>query len=254
VQSGASLSGWDENGDNPLHAAVRMKDTQLAALMLSKGAKIDEVTRLAYRTAEDDHPQAAPVNQANQANRPAGARPAADPAPDYAKLGYKPRITLRPVEGANGIPPPPAPTTALLLAASLGSTDMMKMLVAAGAQADMKAEDGSNIVIAAASSGKLPAVEYALSLHPDLKDARRDGSTALHLAVANAKDDDGIAVVRYLIDKGAPLDGKNGRGQTPGAMAARGIPKLKALFDQISAEHASAPVPAGQTAVAATKG
>ncbi len=56
--------------------------------------------------------------------------------------------------------------TPLMLAARFDHPDIMHALMDAGADAAIKAQDGSTLLIAAASSGHLDAVQYAWQLDP----------------------------------------------------------------------------------------
>jgi ankyrin repeat protein len=57
----------------------------------------------------------------------------------------------------------------------------------------------------------IAAAAVALELGADVNAANGEGDTALHIAAALALDD----VVRFLVQRGAALDARNKRGQTP---------------------------------------
>lgn len=110
--------------------------------------------------------------------------------------------------------------TPLMLAAKADHVDVMRALAAAGADAKLKAQDGTNVLSAAAGSGHLDAVQYAYELSPDVKVAStRTGGTLLHAAVVGtleaATEDQICEVIRFLAAHGAPLDDTDVRGRTP---------------------------------------
>ncbi|MEI6569081.1 MAG: 3-hydroxyacyl-ACP dehydratase FabZ, partial [Verrucomicrobiota bacterium] len=105
------------------------------------------------------------------------------------------------------LPPPPSPTPPLLIAARAGSTEAMKVLIAAGAKPDAKAQDGLTLLLAAAGSGNLEALKYALTLVPDINALAQGGKSIMHMALANrtAPAADTEAIITYLADKGTAL-------------------------------------------------
>lgn len=126
--------------------------------------------------------------------------------------------------------------TPLLLAARYASIDMMRALVASGADIRLAAKDGTTPLIAAANSDRrrqgvlsaarqhvppadesqgLEAVKILLELGADINAANQAGETALHVAATGQLN----TIVQLLAERGAKLDVKNKRGQTPLALA-----------------------------------
>jgi len=124
--------------------------------------------------------------------------------------------------------------TPYLLAAKYLEIDMMTVLAAAGADRQLPLKDGMTPLMAAAGMGSAPqanrrnltvfdggkvederlvvqAVTTALRLGADVNAVTRAGDTALHSAASMGYD----AVVQLLVDRGARLNVKNARGQTP---------------------------------------
>ena len=127
----------------------------------------------------------------------------------------------------------PGEQTPLLLAAKGDHVDVMRALVAAGADAKLNAQDGTTVLSAAAGSGHLDAVQYAYELNPDVKVASCiTGATIIHAAVLGtldvATEDQICEVIRFLADHGAPLDNVDSRGRTP-LFYANGPPIDKAV-------------------------
>ena len=99
----------------------------------------------------------------------------------------------------------------------------MRVLVAAGADPKLKAQDGTTLLMAAAGSGHVDVVKYAYELAPDINAVTATHDNAVHAAVShtleNATEPEVKEVVQFLADKGADLDVKNARGRTPIAIA-----------------------------------
>jgi ankyrin repeat protein len=138
--------------------------------------------------------------------------------------------------------------TPYALAAKLLEADIMRVLAAAGADTRRPMKDGATPLMAASGMGivapaqdekrgtdrrglaivdggvvepesrVLETVTTALSLGSDIDAANAAGETALHIAAAQGYE----TVVRALAERGANLNARNARGQTPlGALVAR---------------------------------
>jgi len=109
--------------------------------------------------------------------------------------------------------------TPLLLAAKTNHLDVMHALVAAGADPKLKAQDGSTLLMAAASSGHIETVQYAYELDPDVKAVTDAGRTVMHASVLGSMQTSTqpeiCKVVQFLADKGADLDPSDSTGRTP---------------------------------------
>jgi len=190
---GANPNTSDREGETPLHIAARSGDLALVEKLLAKGASVN-------------------------------ARTAATPAPAGGSGGEGIFGVFRYIAGER---------TPLMLAAKADHVDVMRALVAGGADAKLKAQDGTTVLSAAAGSGHLDAVEYAYELNPDIKVASTvTGTTLLHAAVLGtlgvATEDQICEVIRFLAAHGAPLDETDGRGRTP-LFYANGPPIDKAV-------------------------
>ena len=98
--------------------------------------------------------------------------------------------------------------------------DVMRALVAAGADAKLKAQDGTSVLTAAVASGHLDAVQYAYKIDPDVKATSSvTGATLMQAAVEDTfslvTDDQVCEVIRFLASHGAALDGTDAIGKTP---------------------------------------
>jgi ankyrin repeat protein len=129
--------------------------------------------------------------------------------------------------------------TPFFLAAKFLEGDMMRALVAAGADARLGVKDGTTPLMAATGVGwkggsvtrrdtvsffaavrpdedrVLAAVKLMLDLGADVNASNQNGDTALHGAASHGY----TAVTQLLVDHGAKLDVKNKRGQAPSDIA-----------------------------------
>ena len=109
--------------------------------------------------------------------------------------------------------------TPLLLAANANHEDVMRALVAGGADPKLKAQDGTTLLMAAAGSGHVEVVRYAYELDPDVKAVTDTGRTVMHASVfgsmTNSTQPEVCKVVQFLADKGADLDPSDSTGRTP---------------------------------------
>jgi ankyrin repeat protein len=120
---------------------------------------------------------------------------------------------------SGGFRPIAGEITPVHVAARANQLGIMKLLVAAGADPKVRAEDGTTLLMAAANSTNVKVVEYAYELDPDVKAVTQSGATVVHAAVTGvgpAADQAEICkVIQFLAEKGAPLDERNANGRTP---------------------------------------
>ena len=116
--------------------------------------------------------------------------------------------------------------TPFLLAAMAGDVPVMRVLVAGGADPQLVTKDRTTPVMVAAGLGRfressvtqssaLDAVALALELGGDVNAVNEAGDTALHGAASMSAN----AIVQLLVDRGAMVNLKNKRGQTPLAVS-----------------------------------
>lgn len=136
-------------------------------------------------------------------------------------------------------PAPVPPTPPLLLAAQAGQVAVMKRLVERGADPRFVAQNGVNVVLAAASGRSAAALEEALALAPDANVGDARGTTPLHLVIGGGMHEELGAMLRVLAAHGARPDRANGKGTTPAQMAEGGLATVKAVYDQVFGQKAA---------------
>jgi uncharacterized protein len=132
------------------------------------------------------------------------------------------------------LPAPLIGSTPYMLAAKFLEPDIMRALVAGGADPKMTMPNGSTPLMLAAGMGSginasrrgiavidfgkvepesqvLEAVTVAVEFDGDVNAANPAGDTALHTAASVGRN----TVVQFLVDHGAEINAKNKRGQTP---------------------------------------
>ena len=111
--------------------------------------------------------------------------------------------------------------TPLMVAARSDHEQVMRALVAAGADPTLKAQDGSTLLMAAASGARLPTFKYAYEIDPSIDAVTTAGNTVMHVAVGlNGRTQPEVCeVIQFLADHHAKLDELNEAGRTPIAIA-----------------------------------
>jgi ankyrin repeat protein len=111
--------------------------------------------------------------------------------------------------------------TPLMMAARGDHEEIMRALVAAGADPALRAQDGSSLLMAAAAGGRLRTLRYAYEIDPSLDIVTTTGNTPMHVAVGlNGRTQPEVCeAIQFLADRGAKLDELNGAGRTPIAVA-----------------------------------
>jgi ankyrin repeat protein len=123
--------------------------------------------------------------------------------------------------GGGGRGGPAGEQTSLMMAARADHEDVVRALVAAGADPALRAQDGSSVLMAAVGGGRLSTVEYVYEIDQDVDVVTTTGNTVMHAAVAiNGRTQPEVCeVIQFLADHGAKLDEMNAAGRTPIAVA-----------------------------------
>ena len=125
--------------------------------------------------------------------------------------------------GGGGFRPGPSgEQTPLMMAARADKEDVMRALVAAGANPALKAQDGANLIMAAAGGARLPTFKYAYELSPEVDVVTTPaGNTPMHAVVGlnGRTQPEVVELIQFLADHGAKIDEMNAAGRTPIALA-----------------------------------
>jgi ankyrin repeat protein len=115
----------------------------------------------------------------------------------------------------------PGEQTPLMIAARADHEEVMRALVAAGADPSLKAQDGTTLLMTAAAGSRLKTFKYAYELDPNVHVATTTGNTPMHVAVAmnDRTQPEVCEVIQFLADHGAALDEMNAAGRTPISIA-----------------------------------
>jgi ankyrin repeat protein len=154
--------------------------------------------------------------------------------------------------GARTITAMPIGATAFFVATWSQNPALMRLLLAAGADPRLAADDGTTPLMAAAGvlgrpagmRGKngppeaVEAVRIALENGGEIQAANAAGQTALHGAARMGLD----PVVELLVEGGAKLDAADNNGDTPLALAKRAeAQSTVALMTRLTGERATQP-------------
>jgi ankyrin repeat protein len=106
--------------------------------------------------------------------------------------------------------------TPLMVAARANQLEVMKLLVAAGADPKLRADNGTTTLMYGAGA-KLPTVKYAYEIDPNVDVVNQSGQTPIHASISGGvqrTQDEIVEVIQFLADKGAKLDEVDNAGRT----------------------------------------
>jgi len=215
----------NEAGMGPLYAAIDMH-----RLAIGHGRPnprpsgrldaLDVVKRLLDRKADANAVLKAPMFQRHHTMGDFALAKGATPFMRAAKSGDVEVMKLLLAAGADPTATMPNKATALMFAAGLGWRD--------GSPAAPSYDQGT-------PEEAVQAIALLLDRGFDINAASDNGETALHLAVTNRGAPE---IVRFLIAKGANLKAQNKRGQTPLAAAMASRKELGPLIEILKAAEA----------------
>jgi ankyrin repeat protein len=240
LKGNAGLNLVDPDGATALAIAIINGHYEFAALLLEAGADPNVVDTDAgmgpLYAAADMHRLAVGHGRPNP--KPVGLMSAVDIAKKLLSSGADPNRRLKKAiiqrhhtagdsalgEGA----------TPFLRAAKSGDIEMMRALVAGGADPKIAMPNGANALLFAAGLGwrngspaapsydqgsdeeAVEALRFLLGLGFDILATNDNGDTALHAAVSGRGSE---AIIAFLVTQGADPERKNKRGQTPLSLA-----------------------------------
>jgi|GEM_PF-1656782 len=223
-------------GDNPLDVAAFHGETEIARLLLSKGADINYQDRwgdtplhtaiiMERRETADlllnKHPNIALRNRHGQTVLHKVARTSwSDFAQKLLKAGAKVD------EGDN------KQETALHYAAKRSNITVVRVLVQGGADVNAKSSEKNTPLHLAARRGELDLINYFIDKGADINARNENASTPLHLACSTGK----IEAIELLVERGADVDALDEWGNNPKTVAQNAgihwIDMAKSLFEK----------------------
>ena len=212
IAAGADPNYTLPSGNKPLLVAMAYRHTEAALALLDRGA--DMTVR--------DRAGNTPLHLAAQVGNTAVVKSLLAKGADANVK--TPRSTPAAGRGGGGgfRGGPSGEQTPLMMAARGDHEETMRALVAGGADPKIRAQDGSNLLMAAAAGGRLSTVKYAYELDPDVDVVTTGtGNTIMHVAVGlgGRSQPEVVEVMQFLIDRGAKIDEMNAANRTPIAVA-----------------------------------
>lgn len=218
--AGVDPNGALPSGSKPLHVAIANKATAAALTLIEGGAVITATDRAGnaplHMAAQQGNLEVVKALLARKADPNVKT-----PAPGGGGGGGRgARGGGGGQRGGGGI----GEETPLMLAAKTDHEDVMRALVAAGADPTLRAGDGSSLLMEASGGARLKTFKYAFELDPHV-DVRTTGTnqTIMHVAVGQGgrSQPETCEVIQFLADHGAALDELDSTGRTPIAIADR---------------------------------
>jgi ankyrin repeat protein len=233
AESGANLNATDPDNMTALNVAIINANYDAAALLLELGAdpNIGDVTGMTPLYAAVDLNTFADT-PGRPTPRPSGKLDAVGIVKVLLERGANPNVILNaPIlvrvhdrgDGTLG-----AGATPLMRAAKKGDIEMMRMLLAHGADPKLRTKAGTDTLMFASGLGGtgrftafedkqateadfIEAASLCLERGVDINAVSENGQTPLHLAVTVRSE----AFIKFLIDRGARVDIKDKQGRTP---------------------------------------
>jgi ankyrin repeat protein len=228
IDGHADINAKDADGNSPLVLAILNNHYDLAQMLLGRGADVNVAAnngRTALYTAVEMH-------DADWSPRPSHRVTDQHTSMDIIRAlldrganvnaQLKSQAAIEKAAQDMGDKTLAAGATAFMLAARSADVEVMKMLLAKGADPKLANKDGLNALMLAAGESwadshkgteaeALEAVKLCASLGLDVNAATDKGDTALHGAAHRGAD----SIVKFLAENGAKIDARNKRGFTP---------------------------------------
>jgi ankyrin repeat protein len=209
LDAGGAPDHVSADGTTTVQLAMYQKDYAFAARMIARKADLTALDRNGNTLL-----QAAVIAQRPELVKLLLAK-AADP---NAMTGAS-RVTWRYEANFTSAKYEQVSTSPLLLAAGTGNTDIMQLLVSAGADPKIRATDGTTLIHAAVAGGHVAALAEALRLLPDPNATDHNGRTPLHLIFSDDPGPETDALLQLLARSGAKTDIRDHKGRSAADLA-----------------------------------
>jgi ankyrin repeat protein/HEAT repeat protein len=208
LDRGADPNSVDRAGRTALHRAAQRDHLDVMRLLIDHGADVnvkDAAGASVLHEAASSH-----ESQAVEILLQAGARPDGAALAQACWLGRSKTMKLLLDAGAT-------PDDGMVRAAQGGHAEILKLLLARGANANTKSRGGDRPLHTAALQGGFETVRLLLEADADANAGNNNAETPLHMAIAGDGD---LETVKLLVQSGARLDLPNIEGVTPVRYAA----------------------------------
>jgi uncharacterized protein len=220
LDAGGNPDHVSADGTTTVQLAMYQKDYAFAARMIARKADLSAIDRngntLLHAAVIAQQPELVKLLLAK----------GADP---NAMTGVS-RITWRYEANFTSAKYIPISSSPLLLAAGTGNTDIMQLLVSAGADPKIRATNGTTIIHAAVTGGHAAALAEALRLLPDPNATDKSGLTPLHLLLSDDPGPQTDALLQLLARGGAKTDIRDQKGRTAADLAREAPAPLQASY------------------------
>lgn len=262
AESGADLNLTDPDGATALVLAIINANYDAAALLLEKGADpniADKDAAMGALYAAVDMNRLA-VGHGRPNPKPSGRLDAVAIVSLLLKHGANPNARLKAAifqrQHTAGDAALADGATPFMRAAKSGDVEVMKLLLAAGADPKAVRPNQANALMFAAGLGwrngsplapsydqgsereATEAIALCLDAGLHINATTDAGETALHAAVSGRGSE---TIIRYLVERGADLHARNKQGRTPLELATGGRREYPATLIAFLKEHAAKP-------------
>ncbi len=217
ADAGADVNAQDEDDETPLHYAIGQNQLAAAEFLLQRGADTESRNRygrtpLLLVARETGNIEMARLLIADGADVNAADGQGATPLILAAWMGYRGLVNLFLDEGAE-LPPAGswAAQALVMLSADHAHERLFALLADAGADLNMRNDNGGSLLHSASLGGSSMIVARLLNLGFDVDERDRYGNAPLHYAAEMGRED----VARTLLEQGADIDARSLAGASP---------------------------------------